>query len=719
MRKKLVISGVCFLFVLAAVLYSKSQLKVVSGVVANSDDTPIVLAHKVWKITFSEKMDQSILKDDLIYVTNDKGKKQNVALSLSDDGKTIMIQPPKDGYAVDTEYTLYLDKDIKSAHGKKLKSKKEFLFLVQQNIPVIGSKKNLRNYFSKVIEYQKETAKFFGSEEEISQEISDSTDQANNQDVSETNIQVQGVDEADIVKTDGTHIFKVQDGKVNIIKAVPANEMNVLASISFKDVFSPEQLFLHENQLIVIGHSQTANEPQNKKQGKEIMIAPIYHSVKAIIYDVKDPKNPKQIREVEVEGSIVAARKTDGVVYLIANHIPDLFWALEEKRDIDLRPKFSDTAVSSDIQAVDYDQIQYFPDSNEGNYTIIAAVDLENQQKEASITTYLGSGEEIYMSKNSLYLAVRNDINPTKEEVVVDSNTNIYKFSVNGLNVALQSSTEVEGTVLNQFSMDEYNGYFRIATTKGNAWEDKRPSANNLYILDENLAQVGQLKDLARGERIYSARFMNDRIYIVTFKETDPLFVIDASDPKTPKVLGELKIPGFSNYLHPYDENHLIGFGHDTKIISEKGAQPFIRTNGVKISLFDISDVSNPKEKFTEVIGGSGTSSPLNYDHKALLYHKNKNLFAFPISVYQDVEGKQFDQSFEFQGAYVYNIDLQNGFTLKNKITHTKENAQYEEWENSIDRLVYIGDYLYALSPAKITVHDLKSNQQVGELPIH
>ncbi len=143
---------------------------------------------------------------------------------------------------------------------------------------------------------------------------------------------------------------------------------------------------------------------------------------------------------------------------------------------------------------------------------------------------------------------------------------------------------------------------------------------------------------------------------------------------------------------------------------------PRVVTDGVKMTLFDVSDLRNPKEKFTEIIGGRGTYSPLNYDHKALLFNKNKNLFAFPISVYRNKAGSEYEQIFEFQGAYIYNLDLQKGFTLKSKITHEMKRDQYEKWENGIQRLVYIDEIIYALSPNQISAHDLNSNVQLAQL---
>lgn len=269
--------------------------------------------------------------------------------------------------------------------------------------------------------------------------------------------------------------------------------------------------------------------------------------------------------------------------------------------------------------------------------------------------------------------------------------------------------------------MDEYNENFRVVTTKGVAWDERIPSSNSLYILDKDLKKIGQLEDLARGERIYSARFMNDRIYMVTFKETDPLFVIDGSNPEKPSVLGELKIPGFSNYLHPLDENHLIGFGHDTKITGGKGAgsQPVITTDGVKISLFDVSNTNKPVEKDTEIIGGRGTYTPLNHDHKALFIHKKKNLYGFPISIYKNKEGSQFESNFDYQGALVYKITAQNGIELQSQFTHQTENAIYEEWEDTIERLIYIGDHIYSISPKKVDAYHIDGFKKAGELELN
>ncbi len=207
------------------------------------------------------------------------------------------------------------------------------------------------------------------------------------------------------------------------------------------------------------------------------------------------------------------------------------------------------------------------------------------------------------------------------------SETGIHKIRLDNGYIEGVADGSVPGWVLNQFSMDESDGYFRIATTTGHAW-GVSTSKNNVYVLDEDLKVVGELEDLAPGEQIYSARFMGNRLYLVTFKKVDPLFVIDLADPTAPRVLGKLKIPGYSNYLHPYDEKHVIGLGKEA-VDSEGGS--FAWYQGVKLSLFDVSDVSNPREVAKLEIGDRGTDSPALYDHKAFLFSRERNLLVIPI----------------------------------------------------------------------------------------
>ncbi|MFZ3591368.1 beta-propeller domain-containing protein [Bacillus sp. DJP31] len=694
----------------------------------SSGDKQLVLTDKVWEIEFSEEMDENSVASDSVFVTNAKGEKVDLSIQLRSDKKAIIINPPKDGYSTDSNfYTLHVEEDLKSVTGQPIRASKTLTFSVSEDLPVIGNEKNLQAFFQELINREKkmmkEESKFgWGGEateessmsETTSMDKSSSESPASGGDFTDTNVQVQGVDEADIVKTDGTYIYQVIDRQLKITKAFPTANMETVATVPYNN-FDPFQLFVDGDKLVVIGSSYQEQSYESEKTSDMKMMMPIYQQTKIVVYDITDRTNPKEVKSVEVEGSYVTSRKIDSTIYFLNSHYPD-YWILEREKDVDLRPKYKDTAVSKESQFIDYKDIRYIPESKEANYSIMTSFDIEQPEKEVTISTYLGSGNDVYMTKENLYMAVakyadiESDEKATtfREFPAFSVNTEVFKFAVNGLNVDFLASGTVQGRILNQFSMDEYEGYFRIATTEGDTWNEQSPSSNSLYVLDQEMKQVGSVEDLARGERIYSVRFMGEKAYVVTFKEVDPLFVIDVSNPTKPTVLGELKIPGFSNYLHPYDENHLIGFGQNTKLVTMQGEkEPRVLTDGVKISMFDVTDPLNPKEKFSEIIGGRGTYSPLNYDHKALLFNREKNIFAFPISIYKEKAGSEFEQVFEFQGALAYSIDLERGFKLEEQITHEKQNVMYEDWENQIMRVLNINDHLYAVSPKKITSHKI------------
>jgi len=308
--------------------------------------------------------------------------------------------------------------------------------------------------------------------------------------------------------------------------------------------------------------------------------------------------------------------------------------------------------------------------------------------------------------------------------------------------------------------MDESNGYFRLATTEDSNLNGEQ--SNSVYILNLALKTVGKLTGIAPGEKLYSARFMGDRAYLVSFRYIDPLFVIELTDPTSPRKLGELKVPGYSDYLQPYDETHIIGFGQDVTPPSDPDA-PITPTavKGMKIGMFDVTDPNKPKEMFKETIGDQGTTSEVLYNHKALLFDKNKNLLAFPISVSTAPDDKQQCGSFTyskcptgcskvcvpssctlsggvkvcttdcegadscqqtysypkttFVGAYVYNVSLANGFQLKAKITHLNTQDQTDlttngwltDYDKTIQRVLYIGDTLYTVSQEMVKANSL------------
>jgi len=284
------------------------------------------------------------------------------------------------------------------------------------------------------------------------------------------------------------------------------------------------------------------------------------------------------------------------------------------------------------------------------------------------------------------------------------------------------ASGEIPGMVLNQFAMDEYDGYFRVATTVHG-----EKALNNVYVLNMALNITGSLTDLALGETIYSARFMGERCYLVTFRNIDPLFVIDLSNPTNPRLLGELKITGYSSYLHPYDENHIIGIGKET--VAEQ--EDFAWYQGVKISLFDVSDVSNPREISKYEIGDRGTDSPVLWDHKAFLFDKERNLLVMPV-LEAKINATQYPEGVPswaygqpvWQGAYVFDISVDNGLQLKGKITHVEnitdpEQGYYYYYSPfAVERSLYIDNVLYTISQAKIKMNDLGTLEYINEVEL-
>ncbi|MGM0845908.1 MAG: beta-propeller domain-containing protein [Bacillota bacterium] len=730
--KKLWIGAAGLLLAVTLVFVYFKQPAVETG--AQSNDRNIVLSDKVWNLEFSQPLKE--LNKDAIYVKDHEGKKVSVKVTLSDDRKSVLIQPPEDGYSTEMKsFTLHISSEVKSSLGLPLRGNKTVEFAVVPTLPEVKSQNDLQQYFKYAIERHKENRPRFSLfERGVSEDSADDSastaegametqQESSSNEHSTTNNQVQGVDEADIVKTDGTYIYQVASQKLVITKAQPVNDMEVVSSVSYENNFSPQHLFLQNDKLIVIGNSWNdgyRDRPISEKSSIAADVMPMYSMMKTYIYDISDKKNPKLLRELGMEGHYAAARKVGSYIYLVANHYPD-YWMLEEKDNVELRPRVFDSSNGEEPAFLQYEDIKYMPQSTETNFTLFAAIDLESLSSEVAVESYLGSGEQIYMSKENLYMALTR-YNLASENPSGSADTEIYKFSINKSIIEFAGMANVKGTVLNQFSMDEHEGNFRIATTKGNTWGDNNsPSTNNLYILDENLKHIGKVEDLAKGERIYSVRFMGDKAYMVTFKQVDPLFVIDTSDPSSPEVLGELKIPGFSSYLHPLNETHLIGFGYDTKLVKDdkmSNSEPLVLTGGMKISLFDVSDFHNPKEKDTEIIGGRGTHSYLMENHKALFEHRDRSLFGFPVSVYQEKEGSIHEQIFDYQGALLYEITPENGIIKKAQMTSSDEDEIYERWEHQVQRILYIGDNLFTLSPEEIHAYNLKDFSKIGELEI-
>ncbi|WP_227394692.1 beta-propeller domain-containing protein [Jeotgalibacillus aurantiacus] len=687
---------------------------------ASSASSKMVFPDHTWTFYFTEKMNSDSINQDTVFIEDSEGNKVEVSLTLINENRSLRVAPPEEGYTVGETYTMSFSDELKSSLGLKLKES-SFTFTIVDDLPSFQSEEEVKNYFAAAMEKQRVFMESDMMVEESSAESSNSSaDMASSGGegsggYSETNNQVEGVNEADIVKTDGSYIYHLnQNQDLLIHRILESGETERIQVLSFEQAnFYGNQLFLHENTLVVLGDAWS----EVAKNG-----LPAHSGVtSAYIYDVSDPANPQLQREVAAQGHMMNARMIGDNLYFITGHYPDVWLMQEEPEKVEVLPFFKDSTVSEEYQKTAAESIKVFPESEEINYSTITSVNVADLTLPAKTQSYLGGSGELYMSQSHLYMAAysydipenteASDTADTSMDIMpagrFNANTKIYKFAINDLDVQFVAEGTVRGTILNQFSMDEHEGYFRIVTTDGSTFGENRDSTNNLFILDEGMNITGSVEDLAIGERIYSARFMGDKAYMVTFRETDPLFVIDTADPANPEVLGELKIPGFSNYLHPLDENHLIGFGNETSLSATKpGEPPLVLQEGMKISLFDVTDFSNPVEKDVEVIGGRGTYSPIMHDHKALFQHKERNLYGFPINLYNQ-EDLNSEMEFVGQGAMVYKITT-DGIELAEEYIQEKEpNQMYEEYESMVQRMIYVDDTLYTISMKGINHYPL------------
>ena len=512
-------------------------------------------------------------------------------------------------------------------------------------------------------------------------------------DYSKTNVQVEGVDEADIVKTNGEYLYVVSGQKVVVVKAYPAEEATVQSKIIVNG--TPNQIFLNRERLVMFCEDYSGNETKTFID----------------VYDASDKKNPSLKREIAIDGCYFNSRMIGDYVYVITRKGA---WVVDDEADL---PKIY---VEGEVKVTSANEVCYSDISDYGyTFTTITAVNVQEDGLEPSDETILsGWSTRIYVSIENIYLAIGDG-----------DKTIVHRIHVENGEISYAADGEVPGTVLNQFSMDEHEGCFRIATTSQVADLVSEPFAllsmqNNVYILNMDLVIVGKLENVAPGESIHSSRFMGDVCYLVTFRKVDPFFVIDLSDPYNPRILGELKISGYSDYLHLYDENHMIGLGKET-VVAEEG--DFSWYQGVKISLFDVTEMSEPKELAKYEIGDRGTDSPVLSDHKAFMFSREKNLLVIPVSVAKIDEhrypyGVPADAFGEivWQGAYVFTVSatLEEKLVLKGTITHVNTGNVHDA-SYHVTRALYIGGVLYTISNSKIKMNSILDLSEIKELNLN
>ena len=508
-------------------------------------------------------------------------------------------------------------------------------------------------------------------------------------DFSSTNEQVEGVNEADIVKTDGRFIYVALGKSVKIYDSNNGNpiltdEITLDVDETTGQYVVLSELYIADGRLVILGARNGFDNwirpiPEPTLDAPDALIMPRYPNKSytyCAVYDIDSNGKKSLIKEFEVEGSLLSSRKKDDTLYLVVNKYLNYYF-MDGNVEI---PTYKDSTLSDEYRTLPVDRIMYHPGRAAQNYLIIAAIDIRNEATQSSINAFLGSGSLVYMSNQALYVA-GNDYSS-----FFGSITNIAKFNVDGLKVGFAGGGMVEGSILNQFSMDEFDGNLRIATTN---WQME--SSNALYVLDNNLNPLGKVEHLAPGERIFSVRFMGDKGYIVTFRQIDPLFVLDLSDPLEPKVIGELKVPGFSNYLHPINENVLLGIGQNVDEIT--GVQ-----SGIKLSTFDVSDGGKPREIANLVLGDSGSYAEVLNNHKALMLNPTRDMIAFDATLRKETGDYQ---STYFYGAMILEVS-QTG-----EIKLLKQIPTDGLYGSVVKRVLYIDDVLYYILDENIKTYDI------------
>ena len=475
-------------------------------------------------------------------------------------------------------------------------------------------------------------------------------------DYSQTNVREAGVDEGDVVKTDGSYLYILKSsGSVRIVD-IRGTKMKEIAEIQPEKLNeSIEDLYLDGDRLMLV---TTGYESSMEEAESDMYTVNRYQYTALTVYDITEREHPEMTGRITQEGDYRQSRKNGDYVYLLTQYSPSLGDSFE---DSNVMPLVNEQKLAiSDV---------YLPDqTSQPDYLVASGINIQDPENVISSKAIVSGAADFYMSSDNLFIC-NNNWNDGK------SSTEILRFACEDGEITAGAMCELPGFLNDTFSLDEYQGYLRVLLT-----EDSNGESNSLYILDADMQVTGAIRDLADGETIRSARFMGTIAYFVTFRQTDPLFCADLSDPDNPQILSELKLTGFSSYLHPYGDHLLLGVGYEAE--EETGSQ-----TGVKLSMFDISEPSQVEELDKYVIKGA-SYLPSDYDYKAILADGEKNLIGFVCD-----------------GEYlVFSYDEEKGF--QNLLTYTMSDWEYWDGDASC-RGVYAGDEFYIVSQEKVLCYDM------------
>lgn len=547
-----------------------------------------------------------------------------------------------------------------------------------------------------------------------------------------TNNQVAGVQEADIVKTDGTYVYVVMNGALHVIEALAARRVSKTPLPGHA-----REMFVQGDRVVV--YTSSAPAPKRCTYGYDCIFAGDGTSTVVAVFDVSDRTKPTVVRQLQLSGSLMAARRIGNAVHTVVadgdTPVPDYeTWPpglpMCGTKESVVREKFAELKRDNERKLRGKAQL---PTIREGgqerelcdgmlrtrfgdgrSFTTVVSFDVTDDATPATTATVQSRPGAVFASHDALYLSVVNRRGASRGWYsfygAVDEVSEIHKFRIGERpgETRYVGSGVVPGHVLNQFSLDSWYGYLRIATTRGRVPDPRVSSAVSILAEGENgnLVRVGAVEGIAPGEDIRAVRFDGDRGYVVTFKKTDPLFVIDLYDASRPRILGELKIPGYSTYMQRIDPDHLISIGFDADDHGD-----FAYFDGIILQLFDVRDPTDPKLIHKETIGTRGSSSEATTNHLAFNYFGERGLLAFPMTICEGGDDGRYGQDLTFSGLLVYDVSVRDGFKRLGGVQHGSRGVNCNNWwtqsSSVVKRSVFLDDLVYSVATDRVKVQRL------------
>ena len=500
---------------------------------------------------------------------------------------------------------------------------------------------------------------------------------------SETNVRTEGVDEGDLVKTDGTYIYTLtRSGKIRITKA-DGNSLKKVSETSLENLTDTiQEIYVDGNVLcIVVSGYQTGVIMEDT----DVYSVNSTDYTKLYTYDISDKTNPVLKGMVSQDGYYQTSRKVGRFVYLFSQYCPSGGNPSAEKPEL-----YIPRVAGSILPAEDV----WYPvvPQTDTSQLVISSVNLETPDQVQDSRSLIGGCSLYYVSSKHIYVCTENY---EGQEV----KNQIARFSYEDGTLELKAAGQINGIINDSFSMDEYDDYLRVVVTR---YADGFGSteSNSLYILDEKMNMTGKIEDLAKGETIRSARFMGEIGYFVTYKQMDPLFSVNLKDPQKPEILGELKVTGFSQYLHFYGEDRLLGIGWETD--PDTGIQ-----EGLKLSMFDISNPADVKEVHKMILKDVDLCIAAE-NYKGILIDPKENIFGFGMGSYSD-------KDYSLYGYYgVFTYSEEEGFSQELMQSLSQMSVSSGNTYGTIEEIrgIYIGDTFYLCGDSGIYAFDRKKEYQ-------